>query len=246
MVKRIRCVAIAVITLAIVFCSAEQVWKTDTPGQKILKAYIESTNQYLKDSGEKPINRVFEIYPAFAALGITETADAEAPEGVEITAELLDERINRLQLRVSDDPDRFSIIAACLIRALYGNNISAEDAMKVPAELAAKAKTAPNNSYEEPVEELSGRIPRMYYAYYPDQYHDGMNWLQMTIIFPMEASWAGSDMIIGTPEERGIDPESGVSEDYEGYFSEDDYTHYEVFMTATPEPDSAATEYDFR
>ena len=34
--------------------------------------------------------------------------------------------------------------------------------------------------------------------------------------------------------------------EYEGYFSTDDYTHLEVFTTATPEPGSAAAENDFR
>ena len=246
MVRRIWYLVFAAILLTVNLCTAEQAWKTDTPAQSILKAYIESANQFLTENGEKTVNRVFEIYPTIAVLGITEKPDAETPEGVEITATLLNDRIDWLQLRVSDDAERFTVIATCLIRALYGDNITAEDAVKGPSELAAKVKKSQKNSYEEPVEELSGRIPRFYYAYYPNQYHDGRNWLQMTIIFPMEAVWNGNEMIVGTPEERGIDPESGVSEDYEGFFSEDDYTHFEVFVTATPEPDSAAAEYDFR
>ena len=31
---------------------------------------------------------------------------------------------------------------------------------------------------------------------------------------------------------------------FEGYESRDDYSHLEVFTTETPEPDSAAKEYD--
>lgn len=245
MVKRILSITAAMI-LTLSICMAETNWKTDTPGQKILKAYIESANHYLAEQGEKTINRLFEMYPGIAVMGITEKIDAESPEGVEITATLLNERIDTVQLRVSNDPDRFSKIATCLIQALYGENISTDDALKIPAKLAAKVKNEPKNSYEEPVEELSGRIPRFYYAYYPNQYHDGQNWLQMTVIFPMDTEWNGTEMIIGTAEEKGIDPESGVSEDYEGYFSQDDYNHFEVFVTATPEPDSAAAEYDFR
>ena len=246
MVKRILCAAAAVLLLAVAVCAGEQAWKTDTPGQAFLKAYIETANRLLTEKGEKPVNRLFEMYPTIAVMGITEQEDAEVPENVEITAVLLEDRIDRIQLRVSGDPGRFSVIAACMIQALYGDNISTENALKAPADLADRAAKTPNDSYEEPVEELSGRIPRFYYAYYPNQYHDGQNWLQMTVIFPMETSWNGSEMIIGTPEERGIDPESGVSEDYEGYFSRDDYSHFEVFATATPEPDSAAAEYDFR
>ena len=246
MVKRLLYLAAAAVILTAAVCMAAPAWKTDTAAQVILKEYIEAANRYLAEKGEKPVNRLFEMYPTIAVMGITAKDDAETPEDVEITATLLTDRIDQIQLRVSDDPERFSVIATCLIRALYGENISEEDARKAPADLSEKARKTPKNSYEEPIEDLSGRIPRFYYAYYPNQYHDGHNWLQMTIIFPMEAEWNGSEMIIGVPEERGIDPESGASEDYEGYFSSDDYNHYEVFMTATPEPDSAAAEYDFR
>jgi hypothetical protein len=246
MVKRIGFLAAAAMILVYTVCHGDMAWKSDTPGQLVLKAYIESVNTYLADEGEMTVNRIFEMYPSLAVLGITNHGDEEAPEGVEITVNLLEERIDRLQLRVSDDPERFSVIASCMIRALYGETISAEDALKTPEELAKKAVQSPFNSYQEPVDELSGRIPRFYYAYYPDQYHDGQNWLQMTVIFPMDTAWNGSEMIIGTPDENTISPVEDAAEDYEGYFSRDEYTHLEVFMTATPEPDSAAAEYDFR
>jgi 2-isopropylmalate synthase len=51
---------------------------------------------------------------------------------------------------------------------------------------------------------------------------------------------------------HGIDPEldfsniQEVGEAYEGYYSKDDYSHFDIFTTPTPEPDSAAAEYDFR
>lgn len=244
MVKRIGILILSV-SMLFSFALADIAWKTDTSGQQMLKAYIESANTYLTAEGETPVNSLFEMYPAIAVMGITEAANAETPENIEITVTLLSDRINMLQLRVCE-PDRFPLIAGALIRALYGENISAENAMKAPEELAAKAIKEPLNSYEEPVEELSGRIPRFYYAYYPNQYHDGRNWLQMTLIFPMDAAWNGTEMIIGDPEVKGVDPSSGVSEDYEGYFSRDDFTHYEFFTTPTPEPDSAASEYDFR
>ena len=245
MVKRRLLAAAVLLILVTAICGAELSWTTDTSGQKLLKEYIESANQYLKEYGELPVNRIFELYPAIATLGITKDSKAEAPENVEISVSLLSDRINNLQLRVCD-ADRFPQIAASLIRALYKENITPEAAIKAAENLAEQAKKAPKNSYEEPIEELSGRIPRFYYAYYPDQYHDGRNWLQMTMIFPMETDWSGSDMIIGEEYIKGVDPDSGVSEDYEGYYSEDDYNHFEVFVTATPEPDSAAAEYDFR
>ena len=226
-------------------CGAELSWTTDTPAQQQLKNYIESANQYLKEYGELPVNRIFEMYPVIATLGIVKDPKAEAPEDVEITVNLLADRINSLQLRVCD-AERFPQIAAGLIRGLYKENITPENAIKAAGELAEKATKEPKNSYEEPIEAMSGRIPRFYYAYYPDQYHDGRNWLQMTMIFPMDPEWTGGDMIVGEEYIKGVDPDSGVSEDYEGYYSEDDYSHFEVFVTATPEPDSAAAEYDFR
>ena len=55
-------------------------------------------------------------------------------------------------------------------------------------------------------------------------------------------------MIVGgdTYHGTGILEEEEADPDYEGYYSSDDYNHFEVFATATPEPDSAAAEYDFR
>ena len=54
--------------------------------------------------------------------------------------------------------------------------------------------------------------------------------------------------ILGTQDDEKANmlPEEEADPDYDGYFSTDDYTHLEVFTTATPEPDSAAAEYDFR
>ena len=95
------------------------------------------------------------------------------------------------------------------------------------------------------MDEMNGTIPRVYYAYKPNEYHDGANWLQMTLIFPLEGAWDGEGLIVGTEEDREYVPED-ADPDYEGYMSSDDYTHLEVFETATPEPDSAAAEYDFR
>ena len=85
----------------------------------------------------------------------------------------------------------------------------------------------------------------MYYAYFPNQYSDEVNWLQMTLIFPLAGEWDGEGLILGTAADQEYIPED-ADPDYEGYLRDDDYTHYEVFSTATPEPDSAAAEYDFR
>lgn len=248
MVKQIRrliCAAAALVLMLAAGAGGEMAWEAATPAQQMLKEYMARVNQYLTAGGELPVNRLFEMYPGIAVMGITADREAEVPEGVEITVTMLPDRMDQLQLRVSNDPDRFSRIAACLIRAVYGENISEESALAKPAERAGRVKQEPMNSFEEEIDSLSGTVPRFYYAYYPNQYHDGQNWMQMTVIFPQDAAWSGNEMITGTTEGKGVDLSRDVSEDYEGYFSTDDYTHYEIFLTPTPEPDSAAAEYDF-
>ena len=64
----------------------------------------------------------------------------------------------------------------------------------------------------------------------------------MTVIFPLEGTWDGSGVLTAVTATRGPDTWSGNDPGYEGYESQDDYTHLEVFATATPEPESAAAE----
>ena len=84
--------------------------------------------------------------------------------------------------------------------------------------------------------DLQGSQPRAYFAYYPNQYGDGKSWLQMTLIFARPGSEeAGLSLADATPAPH-------ADEEYEGYFSQDNYSHFEIFATPTPEPDSAAME----
>ena len=66
----------------------------------------------------------------------------------------------------------------------------------------------------------------------------------MTIVFPMAGLWDGETIVEGALPTRGPDTYSGNDASYEGYYSQDDYNHLEVFATETPEPDSAAAEFD--
>ena len=95
---------------------------------------------------------------------------------------------------------------------------------------------------------MNGTIPRTYYAYKPNQYRDGIDWIQLTLIYPRAGEWDGEGLILGTEDEdkANLLPEEEGDPDYDGFFNTDDYIHFEVFTTATPEPDSAAAEYDFR
>ena len=59
----------------------------------------------------------------------------------------------------------------------------------------------------------------------------------MTLIFARPGSEGGALSVAGsTPP-----PPTG-DEEYEGYFSQDNYAHLEIFVTPSPEPDSAAME----
>jgi hypothetical protein len=68
--------------------------------------------------------------------------------------------------------------------------------------------------------------------------------MQMTIIFPLAGYWEGTGVIDGETPTKGPDTYSGNDAEYDGYFPKDDYQHYEVFVTATPEPDSPAGELE--
>lgn len=225
--------------------TADVIWPENTEGQRMLRKYLETVNRYLVEQGEFGINSLFEAYPSLEIFGITDEPEAEVPEAVEITARLFQNSINSLEIRVSD-LGRFPRIASSFIQALSPDNgMSREEALRTPTQRMQKAASAPENSFEDQVESLNGTVPYIYYAYYPNQYSDGINWLQMTIIFPMEGYWNGQNPVTGAETTKGPDTYSDHSMDYEGYDSEDDFVHYEIFMTATPEPDSAAAEYDF-
>ena len=242
MVKRLLSLLL-ILLLIPVTVTADMAWKENTPGQKTLRQYIENVNQYLEQQGEQPANSLFEMYDKQAVFGITLFPDAETPENVEITVTMTYDSLNTLELRVSD-VSRFPAIAAAFLRALEPGNVSYEEGRRIPAEKAKKAADAPLDSFEETVEMLNGETPRTYYAYFPNQWNNGVNWIQLTIVFPLAGLWKGGNILEGALPTRGPDTYSGNDPNYEGYFSEDDYTHLEVFATETPEPDSAAAEYD--
>ena len=246
MVRRVIKI-IAVLLLIPAAALASLKWSEETPALKTLKEYTEKVNELLAGADESPVNSLFANFPKETVMGITAEENAEIPESVEITVKLYYDTLDSLQLRVSE-VDRFPVIAAAFIKALYGDAMTWEDALRIPTERAKKAAANPSSSFEEPVEEMNGTIPRTYYAYFPNQYYDGTDWIQMTLIFPMAGSWDGEGLILGTEDDdkTSLLPEEEANPDYDGFYHTDDYTHLEVFTTATPEPDSAAAEYDFR
>ncbi len=214
---------------------AEISWPApQTGGQRQLIDYTARVNELLAQLGLFPvINSLFECYTYTASLGITSTDDAETPEGVEFSFSLYSETLNSLVLRVND-PSRFTAIASACIAAAASDGTTVQDARSRPAALVKRVQKAPHDSYHEDVNELNGEQAHAYFAYYPDQYHDGVNWLEMTLVFPMAGSTGGGVLL----EQNDSAPKKNV--EYEGYQPSDDASHLDVFLQATPEPDSPA------
>ncbi len=225
--------AAAVLCLVCTAALAELPWQTATTlGQQKLQEYITRVNENLQSLGAMPINSIFFEGTDQAVLGVTSADNADIPENVEITISMYTDALNILQLRCSD-ATQFANLAGACIQAANADTLTLSEAVTSPASYAKKAMADPASSFAEEVQELNGTAPKAYYAYYPNQYHDGVNWLQMTLVFPM----AGYDEtgVYGTPA-----PTTEDNEEYEGYNPTDDMTHLEIFTTATPEPDSPA------
>lgn len=252
MVKRTVLLLLALVVLA-GNSLADLKLRENTPAQKKLKTYITNVNRFLLDNGEQEINRIFDQLDTVVEMGITSTDDAEVPEGVTVTVYLKYDGIHYLLLRV-DDATAFPPIAAAFLQALNPDTMTQAEAMKVPKERASKAVRNPSNSFadhefdiykDRETEILNGERPRTYYAYYPNQYADGVSWMQMMIIFPLPEYWDEERGIIAQADEtKAPHTEEDWAEGYEGYFSSDKYEHLDVTPTETPEPDSAAAEYD--
>lgn len=204
-----------------------------TPGQAALARYLNAANGNLAALGLQPVNSLFECYESFAELGVTSADDSDTPESVTLTFTLSRDGLNTLLLRCRDLSSFPGYAAACL-QAASAAGTTLEEAMKVPAEKVQAAMSSPANSFEEPVSELSGARSRAYYAYFPNQYHDGDNWIQLTLVFAVPGSEDAS--VYSVTSEATAE----IADEYEGFLPVDEYDHYEIFSTATPEPDSAA------
>lgn len=217
---------------------AEIAWPASlTSGQARLRSYVEDVNLTLTQLGGGTIDMQYELYSTFASMGMN---GADAPETLEMYFLLGDAGLHSLTLRICD-ADQFELVAAACL-ASSSATISVDSARELTAKYAAVMRKdqanpdAMTHSFEEDVIELQGSQPRAYFAYYPNQYGDGKSWLQMTLVFARPGSEnAALSLADATPAPN-------TDEEYEGYFSQDNYTHLEVFATPTPEPDSAAME----
>ena len=233
-----KLISLLLCLLMLTSASAEIQWPAAmTSGQAALRNYVDTVNLTLAQQGAGVIDMQYELYTAFASLGMD---GADAPETVEMYFQLGDGGLHSLTLRLCD-ADRFEKVAsACLAAA--SSAITLESARSLVAGYADvmrkdKASDDMTHSFEEPVNELQSDQPRAYFAYYPNQFGDGNSWLQMTLIFARPGS-AVNDLAVA-----GLTPPPPTEDvEYEGFFAQDNFNHLEIFTTPTPEPDSAAME----
>ena len=233
-----KLISLLLCLLMLTSASAEIQWPAAmSSGQAALRNYVDTVNLTLAQQGAGVIDMQYELYTAFASLGMD---GADAPETVEMYFQLGDGGLHSLTLRLCD-ADRFEKVAsACLAAA--SSTISLESARSLVAGYADvmrkdKATDDMTHSFEEPVNELQSDQPRAYFAYYPNQFGDGNSWLQMTLIFARPGS-AVNDLAVA-----GLTPPPPTEDvEYEGFFAQDNFNHLEIFTTPTPEPDSAAME----
>ncbi len=215
------------------------------PAVTQMKEYISHTNEDLLKLGTGQIAPCYELYPTFASLGLN---DAELPEHAEITVTMDAGGIVSLVLRM-DSMTSFAEIGGALVHETSPDTIPLESAVAAVQSYVIRAQTLNEGgnaaSFEETVSELQGSQTRIYGAYYLNQYGDGINWIQLTIIFPQAGSEGGGLLTVETvvPTEEP-DNSTGEGDEISGYYPYDGFqdNHLEVFPSDTPEPDSAAME----
>lgn len=229
-----------VLMMTLTSALAELTWpQAQSDGQRALQSYVEQVNLNLTAQGLPQVNSIFEYYATFATMGVTQMANADVAEGVEMTFLMDGEGVKRLQLRVSDF-SRFARIAGACIQAASPSAIALEEAQIDPAQYVQRVQKAPYTAFEDAVTEQQGTVLRAYYAYYPDQYSDGVDWLQLTLVFPLPGS--ADAAIVVTPEPEAARQDNDDEMYGTNTYFDEDFEHLEIFLTPTPEPDSAAND----
>lgn len=250
--KRVCALILAILLLTAGSSLADLKLKDKNPAQKMLATYIGNVNNFLLENGELELNRIFDEQNTVVELGITSSDEDYEPDVV-VDIYMRYDSLHYLVLRINDT-DRFSAVAGAFLRALNPQTMTQAESMAGPSKRASKAASNPNDSFsdhefdiyaEKEQEILNGEKPQSYYAYFPNQYHNGENWLQLMIIFPLKGYWDEEAGVVNNEDApKGQDRDNDMDEEYDGYYAADDYEHLRVFTTATPEPDSAAAEYD--
>lgn len=220
---------------------------TDAVAPAAAAEYVARVNTVLTQQGSAhQIAPCYEAYETYVSYGLD---DADLPLHFSLELLLENGSITSLTLRMDTLSD-FSTIGAALLHAASPETISFLDAFTAVdayAELAdSLIKSDSVSSFEEKIVLTQGEYTRIYGAFYPNQYHDNANWLQLTVIFPLSGSsgrlW--TDGMPTSPEEDADTTDNTDSDEISGYFPYDGYNenHLEIFPQPTPEPDSAAME----
>lgn len=211
---------------------AELAWPAATsPNQQLMVAYVDQVNAGLQAMGASPLNCVFECYDTFASIGVAASDQAEVPEGVELILTMGDAGLHMLTLQVSR-LDQFAILAAACIQAASPMSLSISDTLSAPQSMVKKAQQEPGNSFADEVNTLQGDQVRTYYAYEPDAYGDGVNYLTLTLIFPYGSSDIGGVYVTPAPTAK-----VEYNTEHEGNQFQDGFTHFEIVPTPTPDPE---------
>ena len=237
--RKLAALLLALMMMTATTALAEMNWpRLTTAGQEQLRDYVARVNDDLTILGQSTVNAIFEFYETFATMGVTAQDNAEVPESVEMTFLLNAEGLISLQLRVSD-AGRFAAITAACVQASSPTAIPLETVLAEANQYLQRTINDPYAAFEDEVNTMQGTSPRVYYAYYPNQYADGVDWRQITLIFPLPGS-ADAPLAV-TPEPAvGLDADSNEVYSMNTRTYEEGFDHLEVFVTPTPEPDSAA------
>ena len=217
-----------------------------TANEAALKTYIGKVNAALESMHALPVNSVFECYDTFASLGVTSVNDSDTPESVQITVNM-GRGLEWMEVS-SSSMDGFATLCAACIAVAAGDEEHASQYMADPKAYVARVNKNPTTSFEDHVLTARSEKVRTYWAYSPSAYGDSGSflsgfgdtsaWLTMTLTFPLENEEAGVEVTpVPQPDTETVRDGSDDDGDYTPY---DEGTHFEIFLTPTPEPDSAA------
>ena len=233
---------------------AELPWPdSPTEGQAALAAYVERVNVNLAALNERPINSVFECWPRIASVGITAEDNADAPDqegDVAITVTLTEQDVAQLTVEMSD-LDRFPAVCAALIQASAPGSVTLEEAMAFPNGCVERIRRNTERqgdaiiyrSFADEVSAMRGDAPQVFFSYDYNVYgQEGVGLVSMTLVFPRAGAEAPVQLTPPPDDSEPTAPPPTEDDDglWVGYFPElGDEEHFEIFVTPTPEPDSA-------
>lgn len=234
------------LALVLLLCSCALAEEETVVISPTVQDYMALVNETLTAQGSTTqVDVCYECYETYASLGLN---GAELPIHSTIELTLSGDGITSAVLRM-DSLTGFAEVGAALVYASNPAHISLAEALSAVQGYVQQAQnliTADSiSSFEEQVLLTQGLQTRLYGAFYPNQYHDNYNWMQLTIVFPLPDSAEDGLFVAVTdaPAEEGS-ASTDDPDEISGYFPFDGYgeNHLEIFPMATPEPDSAAME----